>query len=111
MATLVNKTPHAVTFMLPDGETMTIPPTPPATRVASTDTVVGEICGVPVVRTTYGDVVNLPEPEPGVFYIVSGIVLAAVGDSRQDLLAPDTGPASAVRDDEDKIVGVRRLRR
>ncbi|MEM2991102.1 MAG: hypothetical protein QXQ02_07975, partial [Halobacteria archaeon] len=66
---------------------------------------------IPVVKTTYGEVLDLPEPEPGVFYIVSGVVLSAVGDSRQDLLAPDTGPASVVRDGDGKIVGVRRLRR
>lgn len=60
----------------------------------------GSLDDIPVTLATYGAVTGLPSPEPGVAYIVSGLVLAAVPD-RPDVFAP--GPA--IRDDQGKIIG------
>lgn len=57
----------------------------------------------------YTAVVGLPEPEKGVIYVVSIIVLQALAGSRSDVYAPDTGPDSAARDKAGRIVGVSRL--
>lgn len=71
----------------------------------------GEIDGLPVVRTSWGQIDGLPPPDGGeTIFIVSPIILSAV-PGRSDLVAPDTGPESVVRDVAGRIIGVRRLRR
>jgi hypothetical protein len=50
---------------------------------------------------------GLPEPVPGVAYVVSYRAARAV--DRADVFAPDTGPESAVRGDDGQILYVRRL--
>ena len=72
---------------------------------------------------SYGPVSDLPDPDPGDapdrrHYLVSTLVASAVvaasrisGTMRTDLLVPDTGPDSAIRDVRGQIVAVRRLRR
>ena len=71
----------------------------------------GDGYAVSVVSNTYGEVEGLPDPVPGVAYVVSGRVLSAlqdVGSDRTDVYGPDTGP-TAVRDDGGHIVAVVRL--
>ncbi len=60
----------------------------------------------------YGLVEGLPaETVGGPLYLVSALVASAVrGELRGDLLVPDTGPDSAIRDARGQIVAVRRLR-
>lgn len=68
--------------------------------------------------TAYGPVEGLPPEEfGGPLYLVSALVAAAVAMSwghllhpRGDLLVPDTGPDSAIRNELGQIVAVRRLR-
>jgi hypothetical protein len=46
----------------------------------------------------FGEVTGLPEPQEGVMYIVSGLVLtAAKAAGRQDVVAPATGHPDCVR--------------
>ena len=50
------------------------------------------------------------EQVPKVIYIVSTIVLQAINSyygKRNDVVAPDTSPAGAVRDSEGRIIGVK----
>ncbi|MCP3966695.1 MAG: hypothetical protein GY718_10145 [Lentisphaerae bacterium] len=65
--------------------------------------------GVPVVLKGYGEIEGLPEPNDSTYLIVSILVLQAGRDHRPDLLAPDTGPDSVVRDEKGNILGVRRF--
>lgn len=73
--------------------------------------------------TIYGPVEGLPPEEfGGPLYLVSALVAAAVRAyvpthgylpgyrERGDLLVPDTGPDSAIRNEQGQIVAVRRLR-
>lgn len=103
----VNLTPHSITIRTPEGDT-TIPPSGSVARVATTEQVVGEIAGAPVVRRVFGEVQGLPDPEPDTIYIVSGFVREALGALRPDVMAPDTGP-TAVRDQNNRIIAVTRL--
>lgn len=67
---------------------------------------------VPVVIKKYGAVEGLPEKEKDTYLIVSLMVaqaLRAQGVVRADILSPDTGPDSVVRDNEGHILGVRRF--
>ena len=79
---------------------MNIPPAGQVARCEEQRTDCGSVDGIAVSTARYGAVDGLPEPQPGTFYIVSGLVLAAVGDRRADVFAP--GPA--IRDGEGRIV-------
>lgn len=68
------------------------------------------IGGIPVVTRKFSGCSNLPEEKYGTYYIVPYLVLQA-NPSRKDLVSPDTGPESCVRDENGKIKGVKRLQR
>jgi hypothetical protein len=113
MVKLVNLTPHPITIVVGDRKLVLPPSGGQVARVGQTYRDLGalglEDLNVPVVATTYGDINGLPDPEPGVFYVVSALVAqAAWATGRLDVLAPDTG-AGAIRDEEGRIVGVTRL--
>lgn len=122
----VNLTPHALGLAnnapsvdpLPTGDP--IPPTTPAARVLTdqdhlTDVPrgVGGYGYVPVMSLPRpARIEDLPEPQEGVRYIVSIMVVQAMvelGIDRDDVFAPDTGPDSVIRDEAGRIVAVRRL--
>jgi len=100
----VNKTPHSITVQTVDG-VMVIEPSFPPARVGQSYLPAGEVDGIPVQHSVFGEVENLPEPEEGVTVIVSAMV-AQQCSGRADVVAPDTG-ASAIRDDAGRIVAVR----
>ena len=59
-------------------------------------------CGIS--KVFYGEIENLPEPEDGVYYIVSAMVLSAENAKpksyrRKDLVAPATGHPDCIRKD------------
>ena len=107
---LVNLTPHALNLMPegPDGPTVTIPPSGQVARCAvdrvQVDTVAVDGITVPVNQTRFGQVSDLPDPQPDTIYIVSSLVAQAVPD-RPDVLIVD----DAVRDDQGRIIGARAL--
>jgi len=107
----VNLTPHeVVVFDSGQNIILKIPPSGQTARVSVTSMVIGEINGIPVRRTIYGDVIGLPEPRDNTFYVVSTLVLLALkekGIVRGDVVAPDTSIDSVVRDSEGRIIGVR----
>ena len=116
---VINLTPHPCVIFDVAGTTKiaTLSPSGQVARVKTAATASGSIsvgAEVPVVETTYGNVEGLPEPQDGAMYIVSVLVVTAQrmqGVRRADVVAPDTGPDSVVRDADGKIVGVRRFTR
>lgn len=109
----INLTPHTLTVVDDSGNTiLSVAPSGTVARVTTQQTVVGNVGGVDVVRTVFGDVDGLPDPQTNTVYIVSTLVLQALkanGVVRDDVVAPDTSPASVVRDDAGTIVGVKRF--
>jgi len=101
----VNLTPHTIRIARNDADVIELASSGVA-RVASTDEVVGNVGGLPLVRTTYGAVTGIPDAEVGVVYIVSAMVLDRT--DRTDVVAPDTG-ATAIRKDG-QVWAVRNLR-
>jgi hypothetical protein len=99
----VNLTPHALNIAGRE-----IPPSGQVARVSATYAEIGTIEGIPIVTQKFGQVENLPDPAPDTVYIVSGLVRTALGTSRPDVAAPDTGP-TAIRNGAGQIVGVTRL--
>ena len=108
---IINLTPHSVSILKPDGTPLDLAPSGQVARVSTRVQDAGQLDGIPVVQQTFGDVAGLPDPQDGVAYLVSGLVLSAVkaAGGRPDVFAPDTSPDSAVRDDGGRIVAVRRL--
>jgi hypothetical protein len=107
---LVNLTPHSITLISPTGEHVTVPPSGVVARVAERMESLGEVMVdgvvVPVVKRSFGELDGLPEPEPGVLYVVSALVAeAAWRVGRSDVV----GLADFVRDEQGRIVGARAL--
>lgn len=107
----VNLTPHDVVLCPEPQSKIVIPKSGTVARVATRKTKVSEIAiedkKIPVYEIQYGNIEGLPEPQPGVIYIVSLLVLQAVRGSRSDVVAPDTSPDSAIRDNSGNIICVK----
>lgn len=104
-----NLTPHDITIRGAAGDTV-LPGAGKdgSARVSVSETIVGDINGIPVVKLLYGDIVGLPEPEEGTVYLVSAMVLGRTDRRGKDVFGPDSG-SSAVRNDKNQIVAVTRL--
>lgn len=105
MATFINLTPHALTVIDTSGVEHVFEPSGQLARVSSSQVHLPEIGGFAVAQTQWGAVTGVPDPEDGVVYIVSALVLAHCAD-RPDVVGPDTGP-TAVRNEKGHIVAVR----
>ena len=72
----------------------------------------GFIGNIRIVEKKYDNIAGLPEPEEDVYLIVSFMAMdAGKKIGRTDLLCPDTGPDSVIRDESGRIIGVKRLQR
>jgi hypothetical protein len=104
---IVNCTKHRLTLIFEDGTYMEIRPSGPYARVdermEGETYVMIEGHKVRLRRAAYGEVVGLPEPKPGVLYVVSAIVRDRVLH-RTDVVSPDTG-LGVVRDADNRIQG------
>jgi hypothetical protein len=110
---IVNLTPHEIVVLNMVGESVVFPASGIVARVGVVTSPDGvfdsdEPLGVfQVSRQTFGEVEGLP-PYNGLSpnrYIVSAMVLSALGGSRPDVVAPDTG-STAIRENG-RIVAVR----
>ena len=107
---IINLTPHELNLMPagPTGPVVTIPPSGQVARCATyrvqADTVTVDGISVPVNQTRFGEVDNLPEPQPDTIYIVSALTAQAVPE-RSDVFVVD----DAVRDEQGRIIGCRAL--
>jgi hypothetical protein len=107
---IVNLTPHALNLMPggPDGPVVTIPPSGQVARCAVNRvqiyTVTVDGISVPVNKTQFGTVSDLPDPQPDTIYIVSALVAQAVSN-RLDVFIVD----DAIRDNQGRIIGAKAL--
>ena len=108
---LVNLTPHDIdvfSINVPPQLLMRIAKTDSIARVEMTEKELGVIQGCPVfAKVLSGTISGLPDPQDGILYVVSTMVLDAVKE-RSDLLSPDTGP-SCIRDSSNRIKGITRF--
>lgn len=116
MTRIINLTPHNIHVYNVKGEFQTFVASGTVARVSSTQQVLPNIeiklgedtCGLgtyTVNQTVWGEVIDLPEPQDGVVYLVSALVLARCTD-RPDVVGPDTGP-TAVRNEKGQITAVK----
>ena len=100
--TFVNLTPHEITFIFADGNELVIPPSGNLARVSVKTEKAGEIDGIPVTTSVFGEV----EPKEGTAYLVSSIVAQRVRERDGVFI-----PSDSVRDSEGRIIGCRSLGR
>jgi len=102
---IVNLTPHSIIFVDDAGNAvLTVEPSGQVARCSVTREKIGDINGIPVNKSRFGKVENLPEPEEGTIYIVSALTAQAVPE-REDVFITD----DAVRDEQGRIIGCRAL--
>lgn len=114
---MINLTPHPITIKTTTGEYITIPPSGKIARIISSNasSYDVDINGITVSYVHPGDetIVDLPEPQEGVFYIVSSLVLNYLRNSnsnRKDVLSPGTGTKDGViRDERGNIIAITKL--
>lgn len=100
MATLVNLTPHILNIIAADGSTVDIPPSGNIARVGSISSIVATVNGININRQTFGKIMDLPDPQDDVVYIVSRMVKDRVPD-RDDVVVPGV----PFRDTDGKVIG------
>lgn len=100
----VNLTPHPIRLINEDNSViLEIPPSGRIARVSQSLDLEREVDGVPLYSETFGEIENLPDPEPDTIYIVSSIVSSAA--KRADVYHP----ADFSRDENGRIIGARGL--
>ena len=98
-----NLTPHDVNIVKGGKVIKTFKPEG-LVRCTQSTKVIGEVEGINITSTVFGDVEGLPAEVEGTYYIVSRLVLNAC-KSRNDLLVPN----ELVRDDKGNIIGCQSL--
>lgn len=102
-----NLTPHDINIVSQDGSPVaTIPYSGTVARVRQTTVPAGTIDGIPITRSEFGEVTGLPEPQAGIYYVVS-LATAKAAAHRDDLLVTN----QAVRDEHGNILGCQSLSR
>src|SRR5262249_48586464 len=107
---IYNLTPHSIDVIVTDGKTVTLAPESTPARVTQTIRESGYTdpeTGIPISITEYGEVIDLPAPVDGIWYVVSAITLKQCSRIRgtRDLLIP----VDMVRDEFGAIIGCRAL--
>ena len=77
-------------------------------RVETQQMIIGKLAGVPIAKTEFMKIMNLPDPEDGTYYIVSRIAMDYVPFKREDVFCVDTGPTS-IRDENGQVIAVTQL--
>lgn len=104
----LNLTPHPLNIYNETGSlVLSLDPAPNmrTPRVVQLDRTVGNLGGIPLFKSEFGAISNLPPPQAGVVYIVSRMVRQAVPEERTDIVCP----GGALRDDRGSIIGARGL--
>ena len=102
---LVILTPPNIVILKEEGSTITIEPSGTIARVSSAKEIVNTIEGVVFYKGTFGEIQDLPEPEEDTIFIVSGFLLSALNNTRDDVYAP----AELIRDETGKPIGTKGL--
>ena len=98
MVKFINATPHAIA--LNNGEIFE-----PSGILPRVSQEISEFDRNLIATQSFGKVEGLPEPEAGVVFIVSALVLSACKD-RTDLVAPATNHELTIRNEKGHIVSV-----
>lgn len=82
----------------PDAQDILLEPSGVVARVSSTQVVARQINGVAIVKTVFGEPMDLPEPQEGVIYVGSTpMAQKAALMGRHDVVSPNTAPKQDLR--------------
>ena len=101
MKKIINLTPHNVDIVCDNGNVITYNPSGIIARCSQNTIKIGDVNGIPLTQTSFGVVVDLPQPQKDTIFIVSRLVLNACKGVRDDLIVPN----DIVRDDQGNIIG------
>jgi len=104
---VINMTPHAIKVINEKKEKI-YEPCGEIVRLIMESKVVDEVDGFEIKENVIVGH-NLPEPKEGVYLIVSAMVLSALKNQRNDLIAPNTN--EAIRDEQGRIIAVKSFTR
>lgn len=110
MATIINLTPHRVNIVDEEGNVVKTFESAGVARAAQKDVEIGTLEGIPIIETTFGEPIDLPEHSQGTYYIVSALTAKAAslsGRNTRDLLLT----AKTVRNGDGQIIGCQALAR
>ena len=108
---MINLTPHAIVVMNAEQEVIAnFPASGSTVRLINEFSKAQDYLGIPVATTKVVGMENLPPADEMKPFLVSSMVLDALGPEYHGIaFAPDTGP-TAIRDSQGRIIGVTRLR-
>jgi hypothetical protein len=86
----------------------TLPKADNPCRVETEQMIIGKLAGVPIVKTEFIKLVNLPDPEDGTYFIVNRITMDFIPFGREDVFCVDTGP-TAIRDEHGQVLAITQL--
>ena len=86
----------------------TLPKADKPCRVETEQMIIGKLAGVPIVKTEFIKLVNLPDPEDGTYFIVNRITMDFIPFGREDVFCVDTGP-TVIRDEYGQVVAITQL--
>lgn len=104
MKKIRNLTPHAIFIVDEDSNALTVFESEGIARAEQKDEPAGELNGIPLVKTTFGEPIDLPKPEENTYLIVSlatANAAKAAGRTTKDLLLT----SGVVRDEKGRIIG------
>lgn len=107
---VVNLTPKEITILV-EGRTMRIPPSGRLAKIyikRTDENLVGYVMGeIPVFQPKPIEAEGVPEPKPGVVYLVSSLVAQVI--RRKDVLSPDSLPGGMIKDYQGRVMGIHAL--
>ena len=104
MKKVINLTPHSITIVDGEGKVVRVIVSSGLVRLTAKTVSQGEIDGIPLSKTVFGDPIGLPNFNSNTLLIVSQLVKTAF-PMRSDLLVP----AEVVRDEKGVILGCKSL--
>lgn len=111
MTKIINLNSHPIRVERPDGSVYEYPPNGQLLRLQTVDEVIETVDGNPIIRRVYfkPEDGTIPDPRPGVFYIVPSQITQICG--RSDFISPDTKTANGARRDQNgQVISVTRFR-
>lgn len=101
----INLTPHDITFMTDNREKIkVVEPSGAVSRVNTTNKYCGTLDDIPIIKTEFNEITDLPEPKDDTVYLVSSLV-AERTPHRKDVFFPN----EIVRLQTGEIIGCRAL--
>jgi hypothetical protein len=103
MPNFINLTPHEIKVLDKDNNVIVVlSPSGTIARATSKKMTMGYLGDIPVIASSFGEVIDLPEPVDATYYIVSSLT-AQAAEGRTDLLVTE----DTVRNEAGQIIGCR----